>query len=192
MELELTLTGTRPLLMHSERLANPLDPLAKQLKAITSKRSKTEDDFAAAARVEFEGGLYLGTTGAPVFPTWNIKRSIQDGAKINKLGTHVMRAFEPIEIDVPLEYGKKAPKTVQSLWDAGFYDVRSVVVGQSKVQRCRPMFLDWSLSFTADLDTEVLDLDRFVQCANRAGAMIGIGDFRQRFGRYDVIVKEID
>jgi hypothetical protein len=40
MKLRMTCTGTRPLLMHNVRLASPLDPYAKRLKALNSKKVK--------------------------------------------------------------------------------------------------------------------------------------------------------
>ena len=50
------ITGSAALLMHSDRFANPLDPLAKAHKEMTGKRKKTDDDFIAIAKSEFIGG----------------------------------------------------------------------------------------------------------------------------------------
>jgi hypothetical protein len=52
------ITGKAALLMHSDRFANPLDPLTKAHKELTSKRKKTDDDHIAIARGEFIGGCY--------------------------------------------------------------------------------------------------------------------------------------
>lgn len=181
------LTGVNTLLMHNERLANPFDPLVKEMKAITSKRKKTEEDLLELARIEFEGGLYFDKDFGPCLPTYNIKRSFVEGGRINKLGKHIERAFMPLGPgDAKLDYS--GPRTVDGLFKAGFVDHRSVKVGTSKVVRCRPSFPDWSLTFDADLDTSIINFDEFVQVANRAGQMVGIGDFRQRFGRYVVEV----
>lgn len=54
----LTLTGVTPLLVHNARLADPLDPIVRQTKPISGKRSKTEEDHLELARLEFIGGLY--------------------------------------------------------------------------------------------------------------------------------------
>jgi hypothetical protein len=190
MQITLTLEGTNPLLMHNERLANKLDPIVRQMAEITSKRKKTDDDLLALARLEFEGGLYLNTQG-PYIPGYNVKRCFIDGGKINKLGKAVERAFTPMVAEVPLTY--KGPRDVQEMWDAAgatFYDMRSVKVGTSKVTRCRPRFEEWELSLNAELDTSVLNLSEFEQVAVRAGLMVGLGDYRQRFGRFDVTVSQ--
>jgi hypothetical protein len=171
--------------MHNERLSDPFDPLAKQLKAISSKRAKTEEDLADMRRIEFEGGLYWKDDVGPVMPTYNIKRSFVEGGRINKLGKHVERGFVPFGIDsAKLEYN--GPRTIDGLYGAGFTDVRSVKVGTSKVSRCRPKFVEWSCSFTADLDLNIMNHDDLVRVATKAGLMVGLGDFRQRYGRYSV------
>ena len=46
-------------MMHNARLANPLDPLVQEIKKLTGKRKKTEDDLLQIARLEWEGGFYF-------------------------------------------------------------------------------------------------------------------------------------
>lgn len=186
MEITLTITGVGPMLMHNERLANPLDPITREMKEITSKRKKTDDDIAALAFLEFKGGLYWDDDLGPYMPTWNVKRSVQDGAKLNKLGKAVERALTPLVQSAPLSY--QGPRDVEGMWRAGYYDIRSVKVGTNKVQRCRPRFDGWSIDVPCDLATDVLNLAELEQVARNAGLMVGLGDFRQRFGRYEVKV----
>jgi hypothetical protein len=187
MQVDVIVTGLNPLLMHNERLANQFDPLVKELKALSGQRKKTDEVLLAMARIEFEGGLYFSEKDGPVLPIYNVKRSIVEGARLDKLGRHVERAFVPLGPDeARLEY--VGPRTVAGLFGEGFADFRSVKVGTSKITRCRPRFPEWSLAFPAELDTDVLNMDDFLRCATRAGQMIGLGDFRQRFGRYVVEV----
>ena len=68
MKVRLSIEGTAPLLMHNIRLADPLNPIAKAMKAISSKRKKTDDDLAQLARLEFEGGLYVLPDLGPYLP----------------------------------------------------------------------------------------------------------------------------
>jgi hypothetical protein len=51
--------------MHNSRLADPLDPIAKELKAASSKRKKTEPDFLEMEEIEFRGGIYHDTELGP-------------------------------------------------------------------------------------------------------------------------------
>ena len=55
MKVRLTLTGVEPLLMHSDRLSDPLDPHAMALREVSSKRKKTDDDHREMARLSGAG-----------------------------------------------------------------------------------------------------------------------------------------
>ena len=115
MRFRVTITGTAPLLMHNGRLANPLDPSTQALKALTSKRKKTDDDLFDIARAEFLGGLYIDPDVGPFIPGENIERTIRDGATLTKNGMNVKRGLF-IETDVnPLAY--TGPRTAEALWD---------------------------------------------------------------------------
>lgn len=182
MDIHITLTGTSELLMHNERLVNPFDPIVQQMKELTSKRKKTEDDLLALSRLEFEGGLYMDEAG-PMIPTYNIKRSFIEGGRLHKLGKHVERAFSPRQATASLEYS--GPRDIDAMWKAGMRDIRGVRVGTSKVLRCRPRFESgWTATFLAFVDTTVLNLEELRMVADRAGEMCGLCDYRGRFGRY--------
>ena len=75
--IALRLVGVGPLLMHSSRLADPLDPLTKQLAAITSKAVRTEADHERIAQLEWHGGLWLAD-GRPCIPPHCLKRVFVD------------------------------------------------------------------------------------------------------------------
>lgn len=184
-QLTLTLSGVpgSALLTHNERTANVGDEVARAMKAITSKRTKTDDDHAELARLEFCGGVYVTAEGTVGLPTWNIFRSIQDGAKLNRLGKQVERGLFVAGADiVPITHD--GPTTPDAMFAAGCVDQRSVKVGQQKVTRTRPVFRNWSVSADFVLDTETLRLDELTMIVENAGRMVGIGDYRPRFGRY--------
>jgi hypothetical protein len=83
----------------------------------------------------------------------------------------------------PLVY--KGPTSVEDLWnDPAFRHEASVKVGTSRVTRTRPYFAKWATSAEISLDTEVLDLDDLTQIVEIAGSLIGLGDWRPRFGRF--------
>jgi hypothetical protein len=189
--LKVRLIGVSPLLMHSDKFADPLNPETKAHKAITSKRKKTDEDHAAIARSEWFGGLYYDREIGPYLPTQNIRSAIVDGAKLNKLGTHVKRSVLILEDQAKLEY--KGPRDASALWDSGrFHDARSVVVGTSRLMRYRPKFDDWAVTLNVMYNPEVIDRDQLIACMKNAGKFIGIGDFRPnkggQLGRFDVEV----
>lgn len=187
IEFTITLTGTAPLLMHNSRLSNPLDPATKALKKCTAKRNKTEDDHEQIARLEFAGGLYIDEHGGPFIPGENIARCLVDGAKITKQGVKVTRGVF-ISTDVnPLGYN--GPRDEDGLWKAGWRHMASVKVGTSRTMRCRPWFPEWKVQADGYLDPAVLELSDLSVIADNAGSLIGLGDWRPRFGRFTAKVE---
>lgn len=186
-QMKLKIQGITPMIHHSERLANPFDPLSRSLKKLTAKRGKTETDLLEIARVEWEGGLYYDTdAGRPCVPGYNLLAAAINGGKIRKLGTAVKRAVLVLEDKVPMLYD--GPRDIDSMFsDKNFVDVRSVKVGTAKVARCRPIFKNWALEFTVVWDDSVLQEDQLLTVFSDTGAMVGIGDYRPRFGRFEVV-----
>lgn len=181
MEIE----GIAPLLMHSARLADPMDDATKALAAVTGKRKKTDDDHIEVARLEHLGSLYISQEFGPFIPGQNIEAALFRGAARTKQGTALKSALLiPTNVN-PLIY--KGPRDAQGLWDdKGFVHRSSVKVGTSRVIRTRPVFASWQLGFEGDLDTEVVDKNSFETIADTTGRLVGLGDWRPRFGRFTV------
>jgi hypothetical protein len=190
MQFRITITGTAELLMHNARLSNPLDPVAKAMKKVSSKRTKTDDDYEEIARLEHAGSLYLDPDVGPYIPGENIQRCLTDAAKVTRAGVKVTRGVFISTDTNPLGY--KGPRDVDGLWaDENFRHMKSVKVQQNRIQRCRPRFRQWTLEADGTLDTSVLALDDLCAIAETAGAMIGLGDYRPRFGRFTTQVNAL-
>jgi hypothetical protein len=58
-QLEISIRGVSPLLMHNGQTADPLNTFSKQLKAVSGKRKKTEEDYAEMSRIEWHAALYV-------------------------------------------------------------------------------------------------------------------------------------
>ena len=190
MRFTITMTGTTPLLMHNGRLADPLDPAARALKKVTSKRNKTDDDHLAVSEAEFMGALYIDPHVGPYLPGLNIEVALWQGAKMNKLGEKVRRGLM-ITSDVnPLAYN--GPRDAVSLWESEQFTHRAaVVVSRARVMRTRPIFREWAVQADGILDESQLDLDQLHQIASNAGSFVGIGDWLPRFGRFTAKVEEV-
>lgn len=189
MEFTITMTGSLPLLVSSSRLADPLDPIVKSIKKLTGKRTKTDDDQWEIHRLEFFGALYLDPDVGPYIPGENIQRCLTDAARVNKLGKNVERGLF-IDTDVnPLGYN--GPRTAEELWaNENFRHRTSVKIGQRRTMRCRPMFRQWKVQAHGILDTAQLNLDDLRMITENAGSMIGLGDWRPRFGRFSAVIEE--
>jgi hypothetical protein len=63
-----------------------------------------------------------------------------------------------------------------------------VAIQKARVMRHRPLIRDWRLTFElVVLDHEMLPIDALRTILDHAGAQVGIGDYRPRFGRFSVI-----
>lgn len=186
--IKLRLKSVCPLLMHSDRFANPLDPATKAHKELTSKRKKTDDDHEAIARSEFLGSLYIDAQG-PFIPSMNLDASFVEAAKMQKLGKHAKRGLMVLEDKVHLHYD--GPRQAEKLAaDPRFVDVRGVRVSMAKLMRCRPRFNDWTAECTVAFDSEQINENEVRQIIENAGRLVGVGDFRPRFGRFAVKFEE--
>jgi hypothetical protein len=188
-QLKLKLTGTSPLLLCCDRLADPLDPLAIAHNELTSKKKKTAEDHFLIARSQWNGLLYWDDDMGVYMPTQNIRAALVGGGKINKLGMDIKRGTIMLDEKVFLDYGKKL--TVEQLWEQRYLDRRSVVIGgRSRVMAYRPKFNVWSVSFALSYDENILDENKIMQSFENAGLYIGIGGFRPEkggtFGRFEI------
>jgi hypothetical protein len=190
MRVRLTIVGSTSLLMHNARLSDPLDYYTKRLKEVSSKRTKTEDDHELMASIEFEGGLYLDEETGPYIPAVNLHRCLVEGGKLNKLGRHVERGVIVEDDTLPLAYN--GPRTAKELWaDLNFRSRLSVGVTTSRVMRTRPQFRQWATEADLTVDTGQLDLEQIGTIAEKAGSMVGLGDYRPRYGRFTVQVTQL-
>ena len=188
--IQFRLTGQAPLLQHNEQLANPLLKVSKDISKIAKKRAKTEADYELLAKLEFQGGLYFDDDIGPYVPgTW-IDKTLEVSGKREKLGSTFKSYARCIEDKMPLEY--QGPRTVEKLWDDGFYDMRCVGIQTRKTLRTRPCFKDWSFVATILYDDTALDSDQVIRTMERSGLAIGIGDYRPRFGRFNIEVLKDD
>ena len=182
--VNVTIIGLTPLLMHNSRLANPRDKFTKALKEVTGKRKKTDADYDEMSRIEFFGGIYIDEKGHPCIPGENLESMIIEGAKKIRRGP---AAKSGIICDGNFHLGYTGPKSVEALFaNDNFVDIRPVGVQRSKVMRTRPIFKEWKLSFVVTYDEGIVNESEVVQFIENAGQSCGLGDYRPRFGRFRI------
>lgn len=183
--LTVKVVGVAPLLMHNAQLADPLNKFTRAIKEICAKgRKKTDADLEALAKLEFMGGLYMDSKGHPAIPGECIEGMIRDGARKSRKGKDAQCGI--ISDGVwPLEY--EGPKDVEKLWhDERFRDYRGCGVNNARVMRMRPKFPAWSLTFKVAYQPEVVNRSDLEKWLEDAGQLVGLCDFRPRFGRFEV------
>ena len=184
MEIRFKLTSVRPMMMHNGRLANPLDPYVQELKKYTSKRSKTEEDLARIMEIETRGGCYETPDGLLAQPTEAVWASFHEAAKAYKRGKDLERALIPTPEMVPLHIAGELISADEFIKDPTHIDYRSVVVSGRRVMRARVLVHDWEALHTMELLEDIVDVDVLKPIVERAGRVVGLGDFRPRFGTY--------
>lgn len=181
------LVGDSPLLMHSIRLLDKMSEAAKEMSKLTGKKKKTDDDLLELKRAEWLSGIYLDAKGAVCIPADNVLATVIEGARKSKQGKLAQAGVFEAAPTFALEYD--GPSDVLKLYEDGrFIDYRAVRNQQNRVMRCRPIFRSWSCSVSLIFDESIIDPSQLRNALEVAGAQVGIGDWRPRFGRFHLEV----
>jgi hypothetical protein len=177
--------------MHNPRMVDPEYELCREIKALTAKRKKTDNDLQAIAKLEWHGGLYHNGVEV-VQPTSKIKKCLVNTGKITRMGTAVQRAIAFNNLEEPLVYD--GPTGIDELFaDKRFHSRLSVGIGGKRVMRVRPQFLTWTLIadgfFVPDAGLNWEDLEKII---DHAGFVEGIGDGRSiGYGKFNGVVEKL-
>lgn len=189
MNITIELKGTTPLLMHNPRMVDPQFDLNRQIKALTGKRKKTDEDLKQIEKLEWYGGLYASANGDGkphvVQPTSKVRKCLINAAKISKMGKSVERALTFFELETPLTY--EGPDDIDKLFlDERYHSRLSVGLNGKRVMRVRPKFIPWALRVEAlFVEDAGLNFDDLVRIVELAGIVEGIGDARAiGYGRF--------
>lgn len=179
--LRYRIIGAAPLVMHNGQLADPMNPIAREMKKVSGKRAKTEADYERLAELEFRGGLYL-SGGEPCIPGENLEAVIIEGAKKMKRGPQARAGIISDGLH-PLEYD--GPRDADGLWsDPEFRLSVGVRVQKARVMRTRPIFRRWSAEVFVDFMPGQLNAHEIDEFMVSAGTVIGVCDWRPKFGRF--------
>ena len=184
--IQIMIKGIAPMLMHSDVTANPLNEWTKKLKEVTSKRKKTDEDHAEISKIEFQASMYYDKEHGYYVPAQNIEACLLNSAKMFKLGTLIKQAVLISENGTFVFPDKDT--TPEKLYKKSLYvDMRTVKIGTSKTVRTRPIFMEWASSFTVFIDEDKMNITELKQIVENAGKYVGIGDYRPRYGRFEVV-----
>jgi hypothetical protein len=189
--IRIKISGESPLLCHNGQTADPRNTYSKAIKAVSSKRKKTDADFDEMARLEWLAGLYRFRDNL-VIPDYVLESVFINGAKKSKRGPQAKCGLFFTE-HAPLEFNGKPEQitdaSLAEMFEAGDHTHSiAVKVGMAKVIRTRPIFRHWSLTATAQFDPDVLNHRDIAEIADDAGKLVGIGDWRPKHGRFSAEV----
>jgi len=81
-EVKVRLEGLTPIMMHNGQLADPLNKFVKAAKPYSSKRGKTEEDYAVLAYIEWWGGLYTAPGTPDIDTTDGVTITAPEGMRL--------------------------------------------------------------------------------------------------------------
>lgn len=198
-KLNFTIEGVTPTIMHNGQGASFLNPITKEIKKVSSKRNKTEEDHILMAQLEWLSSLYttegfefdvnnyivIRGGGIPCWPGINIEAAIVEAGKSKKLGKELKRSMM-CDGDWPILYD--GPTTINELFnDRRFWDQRLVVVQRNRILRTRPIFKQWKLNFEIMYMPSRIDKDVLIDIVRESGISVGLSDYRPKYGRFNVV-----
>ena len=185
--LSVVVTGVAPLVMHNGQMADPLNPIARELERYTGRRKKTQADFERIADLEYIGGLWL-EQGRPCIPAAAFEAAILQAASRSRLksryrGTVMVMGNALIRYD--------GPETVDGLMAEPAFRLRiPVVVSSRRIMRTRPMFASWSTKVELAFLPSYVNQADLLDVLASAGDTIGVGDYRPQFGRFAIAARD--
>ena len=137
-----------------------------------------------------EKKLYAGSDGNPMIPQPNLFRCIIDAGKFFKAGKSKVTTLKTSLIPACLCIEELEIAIIhREPWTVDTRPVRIPSTG-GRILAHRPMFHDWKLLFTMELDDEILSVKMLREIVDAAGKRIGLGDFRPDckgpFGKFSV------
>lgn len=158
------------------------------MKQVSSKRSKTDADFAELAKLEWYASIYTMKNDDGelriCLPSDLIESSLINGAKKQKLGKKAQAGLF-VENHVFLNFDGDH-LTPDELWgrDENRF-VKKVKVQQNSVMRTRFIAENWSVDVDIvydDLHFNKADIAKIVE---DTGFQVGFGDWRPKYGRFE-------
>lgn len=179
--------------MSNAEMIDHTNPATRRIKEISAKGSKkiTDSDREEMAFAEWKAAMYWRDGSGFYLPSDNIEKTIREGASKSRLGKLAEAASFVSEPEVPVITKDPYPKHQEKLYKQPEYQLRKPVRVPPKtgarIMKVRPMVpTGWSIEFTLEYDDSVINQNDLVKAMNDAGALVGIGNWRPKFGRFIV------
>ncbi len=132
------------------------------------------------------GSLYVSANPGLIIPAEVVEACINAGARKFKEGMTAKSGMAIMEHS-KLEFD--GPQTPSEMWDDGrFTFQKMVVVSRARILRTRPKIDDWAITTEINFEDTVCDLNQITQWIIKAGQIVGMCDWRPRYGRFNVEV----
>lgn len=181
--IKITVEGTTPLMLCAFTDA-------AQIAASEGNRASTNGE-RKTPQEEAESFLYKDEDGVPVIPNPNILRAIMDGGSFFKSGRSKITTQKSSLVPACTTIEEMCiPIQSKEGWTVDTRPVRIPATG-GRIQRHRPLFNDWRLTFHVELDPSVISEKLLRDIVDAAGQRIGLGAFRPAckgpYGKFKVV-----
>ena len=175
-------------MMHSGQTADPLNHYSKALKAISSKRSKTDADFEEMSKIEWFAALYLNKEKQIILPDFVLEAAFINGAKKSKLGKQAQAGLF-IEGHSILDFDGKELSPDELFERGENLHRKAVKVQQNKVMRTRFIAEQWGAEIAITYNDTLLNKAAVLRAIEDCGEQVGLCDWRPKYGRF--LVEEV-
>jgi hypothetical protein len=183
MRVEIEITGVTPL------ICNKFTDAAAAASSNGTRSSAAGADRGTPLEVA-QSKLYIGLNDKPTIPQPNLLRCLVEGGRFHKVGKAQLTTNKSSLLYACLDLdGTEYDIRNKEPWRVDTRAVRIPATG-GRILCHRPMFDDWALRFTANVDTKIITVKLLRDVIDDAGARIGLGDFRPStkgpFGKFKV------
>lgn len=148
---------------------------------------------------QWRDSLYVTKDNEIYQPAVHFERSMVKAAanfKIKGKGNKTYKDLVSASVFVSPEdilHGIKNPEELDTDADKPLYlDLRPVVIQRARVPKVRPAFKPgWELEFVIDVIDDQMPQEMLKDILDYSGRAVGIGDYRPRFGRFQVVRFEV-
>lgn len=177
------LKSLSPLIMHSDKLCNPLDPLTKQMKEITKIRKKQDEHYLAMAKLEWNASIYFDDEVGIYLPSKCLQGCFKAAARKFKQGKNTKAVTIDCALGTPLiGYEGKTPEMLWEVLNKKGSQLHvfatSVCVNKARVIRTLPIFQTWEAKFDLYLNVELLSEQELTTIIETAGLEYGLCELR--------------
>lgn len=174
-KIYVSIKGVTPLIIHNGRLGNPLDPHARMLKSLSSKRNKTDDDLQQLLEVQWEGSLYWSDKIGLYMPSENLFASFLKAAKKHKLGTKTGGVSFPDPLGYPIITENHTDFKAMKENPMNKFDKMVVIQKTTRTLFRRPIFNNWRIDYELEFEKDVIDANEIRTLILTQSARIGLG-----------------
>jgi hypothetical protein len=188
--LTIKYTGIDALLQNNPQMSDPLNKFSKEMKNLSGKRKKTDDDILGMRQIELRAKIYWDEkTGIYVPASW-VTASIQgvswSKAKIKKDDIRASVFVKQSKIKLEYKDSNLVKQPIDIVQNETFHHVASLPQGQVRVVKATPIFNDWHFTATIEFDDSIINAEELKNLIRVGAIQGGFGDFRPTFGRATV------